>query len=128
MVVTMLPMEALAYFVPDVEHADSSYTGDITIANENGGTDVLEYDASWEELYPYGAFVFGNHEVAAGEDSADGGNVVTIPVYRLGGTEGRATVYVRYQPVISQDGENSLTYSYAASGRDCARWVRALLP
>ncbi len=118
LLLTTLPTSAVAYFVSELEHADASYTGSIPITNQDGTTGVLEYDESWEERYPYGAFVFGTNEAAANEDPADGGNTVTIPVYRLGGTEGRATVYLRYQPMISQDGEDSLTYAYAASGRD----------
>lgn len=116
--ITALPTTALAYFVSEMDHADESYTGSIPITNEDGTTDILEYDETWEERYPYGAFVFGTNEAAANEDPTDGNNTVTIPVYRLGGTEGRATVYLRYQPMISQDGEDSLTYAYAASGRD----------
>lgn len=116
--ITALPTTALAYFVSEMDHADESYTGSIPITNEDGTTDILEYDETWEERYPYGAFVFGTNEAAANEDPTDDNNTVTIPVYRLGGTEGRATVYLRYQPMISQDGEDSLTYAYAASGRD----------
>lgn len=118
MLLTALPTESLAYFVKDLYNADSDHTGEILYANEDGSTEVLEYDESWEKIYPYGAFVFGNYEVTASEDSTEGGNIVTVPVYRLGGTSGRATAYIRYQPVVSEDSEDSLTYAYAASGRD----------
>lgn len=118
MVLTLLPTQALGYFVAGKDVADESYTGEIPVTYEDGSTGTLDYDETWEEKYPYGAFAFGTNEAAAGEDPADGGNTVTIPVYRLGGTEGRATVYIRYQPLVSQDGEESLTYAYAASGRD----------
>ncbi len=117
MVLSLVPGEAAAYFVPGMDNASQDYTGEITVLNEDGSTDTVEYDESWEEVYPYGAFVFGNYEASVTEGSEDG-STVTIPVYRLGGTTGRATAYIHYQPVMTQDSVDSMTYAYAASGLD----------
>ena len=85
-------------------------------------------DESWDESYPYGTFAFGNHQAdiaEAGATDSEGNPIPTvleIPVYRLGGTQGRVTAWITFAPAITTDptGEQQV-YDYAASGRDDIR-------
>ena len=84
----------------------------------------IPVDEDWDQAYPYGTFAFGNHQADVGEPdakTAEGKSIppaVLIPVYRLGGTAGRATVRIVFSPAVSiqPDGSDAL-YDYAASGR-----------
>ncbi len=71
-------------------------------------------DKTWEEVYEFGAFAFGDFQANLTEGDSDGLETVMIPVYRLGGTDGRAEVTVRYTPAVSQISDDLLTHDYAA--------------
>ena len=120
MLISAMPIQTLAYFrYKDDEilkHAESSL--EIPLKDSDGNVSTLDYDATWEEIYPYGAFVFGNFEAAINEGASDGSQIVTIPVYRLGGTKGRAEVTVRFDPAATKTAADADSYSYALSGRD----------
>ena len=85
----------------------------------------VEIPEDWNEVYPYGTFAFGNYQADVAEPGAltqDGGAIpqtIRIPVYRLGGTVGKATAKVSFSPAVTlaPDGDGTL-YDYAASGRD----------
>ena len=101
-------------------------TGDkekpVSISTREDGT--VEVEDSWEETYPYGAFLFDNSESAVTE----GGNEVTIPLYRLGGTKGRVTAYVAYAPVVAIMGNETPAYGLAAGSDDVQISVENPLP
>ncbi|MBQ7558425.1 MAG: hypothetical protein IJT00_10245, partial [Lachnospiraceae bacterium] len=101
-------------------------TGDkekpVSISTREDGT--VEVEDSWEETYPYGAFLFDNSESAV----AEGGNEVTIPLYRLGGTKGRATAYIAYAPVVAIMGNETPAYGLAAGSDDVQISVENPLP
>ena len=80
----LLPAQAMAYYTP----AGSKPV----IQTANG---ALEPEDDWDEVYPYGAFALDAAELTLSE-----GGEGTITLYRLGGTTGRATVLVRYEPVV----------------------------
>ncbi len=120
MLISAMPIQTLAYFrYKDDEilkHAESSL--EIPLKDSDGKVSTLNYDATWDEIYPFGAFVFGNFEAAINEGASDGSQTVTIPVYRLGGTKGRAEVTVRFDPAATKTAADADSYSYALSGRD----------
>ena len=90
--------------------------------------DTVPEEENWDESYPYGAFAFGNSQADVGEPGAtdkDGAEIpgtVRIPVERIGGTTGRVTVRITYNPVVTPDenGEGRI-YDYAASGKSDLR-------
>ena len=99
-----LPAEA-------VEYTPEGKPAELTTAEG----EKVEVDAeSWEELYPYGAFLFETGET----NLTEGGEAGLIRLYRLGGTSGRATAYVYYNPTIMALDEETLSYASAISGGD----------
>ena len=83
----------------------------VALTNAQGSTDVAD---EWAQAYPYGVFAFSEYSTATSE----GGESVTVPVYRLGGTKGRATAFVIYNPAISQLDEDKFGYANALSTDD----------
>ena len=81
------------------------------LTNAQGSTAVGD---EWEQAYPYGVFAFSDYGAAASE----GDESFTVPVYRLGGTKGRATAFVIYNPAISQLDEDTPGYANALSTDD----------
>ena len=73
------------------------------------GTDFAEKidpeDPAWDEVYEYGAFAFGNFQADLTEGATDGWETVMLPVYRLGGTIGRAEVRIHYEPAATKIAE-----------------------
>ncbi len=91
------------------------------VSKENGTFEVGE---SWEETYPYGAFLFDNSDAVVSE----GGSGISIPLYRLGGTEGRATAYVTYAPAVTGLSDGSPACSTAAGSDDVRIEIEDELP
>lgn len=106
MTLTLLPSAALAYLVDDKNTASS-----LTFTDSDGNTQNV--DESWTERFPYGAFAFEKSSLAVPEGESD-----VIKVYRLGGTAGRATAYLTYEPVLIQDEDGNPVYDYAVSADD----------
>lgn len=79
---------AFAYMVEGSKTASQSEE-EITLTDSDGN--VTTPDESWEETFPYGAFAFEKSGLAVKE-----GENGVIKVYRLGGTAGRATAYIKY--------------------------------
>ena len=78
----------------------------------NGDVEVSD---DWDTEYPYGCFAFENSEALLQE----GGDTVEISVYRLGGTYGRATAILTYNPMITPaEKEEDYGYSIALSNDD----------
>ncbi len=110
MLTTSLPLSALA---GKVEVSDD---GVITITDDQGN--VTTVDETWEETFPYGTFALSNTEV-----SVDEGGEVTVTVYRLGGTKGRATAFIEYGPTVTLIDEDTPTFVYAAGWNDVSLTV-----
>ncbi len=85
---------------------------------------TIEVGESWEETYPYGAFLFDNSDAVVNE----GGSGISIPIYRLGGTAGRATAYVTYAPAVTYLSDGSPAYSTAAGSDDVRIEIEDELP
>ena len=93
----------------------------VVIRTENGD---ITPEEDWDVVYPYGTFAFGNYQADVAESgalTADGQAIpesILIPVYRLGGAVGRATVRIMYAPAITtnEDGTEQV-FDYAASGK-----------
>lgn len=93
----------------------------VVIRTENGD---ITPENDWDTVYPYGTFAFGSYQAdvaESGATTADGQIIpesILIPVHRLGGTVGRATVRIVYAPAITtnEDGTEQV-FDYAASGR-----------
>ena len=100
----LLPTQAYAYLA---ERDD-----DLSIQTADGQT--ITPDADWETLYPYGAFAFDNANV----ELTEGGKEGVIKIYRLGGTTGRASVMLKYAPVIYANEDMSPNYIHAISSDD----------
>ena len=83
----------------------------------------IEPDEDWNETFQFGTFAFGHYQADIAEPgvkTADGQEIpqsVLIPVYRLGGTVGKAIVHIHCAPAVTMDeyGEEYV-YDYAASG------------
>ncbi len=101
---------AFAYMVEGSKTASQSEE-EITLTDGNGN--VTTPDESWEETFPYGAFAFEKSGLAVKE-----GENGIIKVYRLGGTAGRATAYIKYQPSVTQDENGDAIYDFAISAAD----------
>ena len=110
-------VSALAYLVTGEGSAPTS----VSYTDTNGNTQPV--DESWEETFPYGAFAFETSGLALSE-----GESGVIKVYRLGGTTGRATAYLTYEPVLLQDENGGAVYDYAVSANDVAIQVEEPLP
>ena len=96
----------------------------VEFTDANGETVNVE-EASWEDLYPYGAFLFPDGETSI----LEGGEAGSVKVYRLGGTQGRATAYIIYQPNLMQlDEAGRISYANAAGTDDIVIEVEDPLP
>ena len=116
LIILQIPSPALAYMVDGSETASG-----VTFTDSDGNTQVV--DESWEERYPYGAFAFEKSGLSIDEGESD-----IIKVYRLGGTAGRATAYISYEPVLVQDEEGNTIYDNAISAADVDIAVEEPLP
>ncbi len=114
--VTSIPVPANAYWDTSEE------TQPTTIRTSQKGTVAVEDD--WETEYPYGAFLFDNSDAVVNE----GGDEIRIPVYRLGGTSGRATAYIVYAPVVTNLTEDIVAYGSAAGINDVEIGIEDPLP
>jgi hypothetical protein len=81
-------------------------------------------EEDWDEEYPYGTFAFGTYQADLGEPGAvdkEGqplNQTILLPVYRVGGSVGRATVKITYAPAVTTDETGTQpVYDYAASGK-----------
>ena len=72
--------------------------------------ETVNVEDDWESVYPYGVFLFTDSEVSV----AEGGGSVTVRVYRMGGTEGRATAWLSYAPAVMPVDETLSLYEPAA--------------
>lgn len=104
MLSVQLPVQALAYMM-------GTPGGSLSVSTQDG---LVVTDESWETRFPYGTFAFGDSQLVI----AEGGSAGTIEVYRLGGTKGRATVYLTYEPVLAEVAEGEGTTAYAAGTND----------
>lgn len=86
--------------------------------------ETVEIGDDWEEKYPYGAFLFG----AGNLSLIEGGDAVTIPVYRMGGNHGRATLRILFNPMKTQVDEETVGVSGAAGFDDLTIEVEDPLP
>ncbi|MBR0085176.1 MAG: hypothetical protein IJL97_01365, partial [Lachnospiraceae bacterium] len=84
----------------------------------------IEADENWNDVYPYGTFAFGAFQSDVAEPGAltpEGDRIpdtIILPVYRLGGTTGKATARITYGPAVTDgESEDGLNYDYAASGK-----------
>ena len=100
---------------------DNSTAGNgIVVTDANGN--VVEED--WETTFPYGTFVLAQSEVTVEEGQTE----QRITVYRLGGTEGRATAYFQIAPAVAQLEDDTLSYANAAGKYDYTLKVEDPLP
>lgn len=102
LIIGLLPLQAMAY--------QAERDNALSIQTKNG---AITPDDTWEETFPYGAFAIGTSSLTVKE-----GERGTIKLYRLGGTTGRATVLVRYAPVIYANEDMSPNHSSALSSED----------
>ena len=84
----------------------------------------IPVEDSWEEAYPYGVFLFTDGEV----NITEGGEETSIMLYRLGGTQGRASAYVYYNPTSVQLDEDRVSFATAAGCDDVYIIVEDTLP
>ncbi len=94
--------------------------GSFTLTDEQGN--VIE--ENWDEVYPYGTFVFGNGQISLKEGEGER----TIQIHRLGGTVGKADVTVTVAPVLSQMEDESYSDTLAAGFYDYVLSVEDTLP
>ena len=124
MCVALLPLKAAKAEEADREEASASEPASeqpIVIRTEDG---EIAADEDWNTVYPFGTFAFGNHQADIAEpgavtaDSKEIPQSVLIPVYRLGGTTGKAIVRILYSPAITTETDGTgEVYDYAASGK-----------
>jgi hypothetical protein len=93
-----------------------------TITTASG--ESIPVEDSWEEEYPYGVFLFIEGEA----NIAEGGEEASIMLYRLGGTQGRASAYVYYNPTTVQLDEDRVSFATAAGCGDVYITVEDTLP
>lgn len=134
MLVSGIPAQAYAYMVPEsgLNTASDSTAGKngekgavakpASVETRDDG--VVKVEDSWEETYPYGAFLFDNSEAKI----AEGGDEAKISLYRLGGTAGRATAYLAYSPVVAMLKGEIPAYGTAAGSDDVDIMVEDVLP
>jgi len=115
-----LVQPALAVWQEESQTAAAS-PEDVVLTDKDGNQ--TRPDKSWEEVYPYGAFAFDVNAagVKEGEDAV-------VTVYRLGGTKGRATAYLNYNPTVVKNEDGSPYYGYGLSARDITLEVEEPLP
>ena len=90
-----------------------------------GSGETVEIGEDWTEKYPYGAFAFAESEASLEE----GGDTLTIPIYRMGGDTGRATVYILFDPLVTPlDEEGNMGYGCAAGFDDLTIEAEDTLP
>ena len=113
MLVTTMPLQALAYMA---EKKDS-----LTVLNKDGQS--VSTDASWETTFPYGTFAFeyASSTIKESEESI-------INVYRLGGTQGKAKIFLTYEPTVAQIDENEYNFINAIGHNDIEIYVEDALP
>ena len=91
----------------------------------NTASGEVDVSDEWETAYPYGCFVFEESEALLEE----GGDTVEIAVFRLGGTTGRATAVVTYNPSVSPTKvEGQYSFLQAVSTDDLTIEVEDPLP
>lgn len=84
---------------------------------------ALREEVSWEEQYPYGGFALGLSELVLQEDGA----ARRLTVRRLGGTTGKASAVISYQPAVTET-EAGVDYSSAISADDITIQAEDPLP
>ena len=109
MVITAIPAQAFA--AADGETSVDGSEKPTKIINADGEREV---NAEWVKEYPYGVFAFSNYAATATEGDGE----VTIPIYRLGGTQGRVTAYVFYNPNVTMLDKDKYGYLSALSTDD----------
>ena len=82
------------------------------ILTDSNGVVTEEHGDDWDEKYPYGAFAFENSSMSAKE-----GETAVVKVFRVGGTRGRATAFITYQPLVVEN-EGEPVFSYGISSDD----------
>ncbi len=100
----------------------NSAGGQLVITNPDGTTEVV--DESWEEEFPYGIFALSESEMYF----AEGGETQTLTVHRLGGTVGKASAIIYYQPAVIENEDGSYSYASAISADDIIIEVEDPLP
>ena len=83
----------------------------------NTAENTLNYDQSWEELYPNGTFAFASLSGTITEGADDSKSSLRIPVYRLGGIDGVATAIIKYFPMVTTQEDGSVTRTFAISSK-----------
>ena len=86
--------------------------------------ETVNVEDDWESVYPYGVFLFTDSEVSV----AEGGGSVTVRVYRMGGTEGRATAWLSYAPAVMPVDEERVSLGSAAGSGDLVIEAEDALP
>ena len=106
---------AFAYMFDNVRTAQAAAEAGekISVTDQSGVTTDVSNSSEWETTYPYGAFAFEKANLTVDE----GGDTV-IKVYRLGGTTGRATAYITYEPLVYQNTDGTREYANALSSDD----------
>ena len=108
LLIGLLPAQALA--VPEDGAGALRPTELVT-----GSGEVVPIDDSWAAKYPYGGFAFNTGELSL----AEGGEAVEIPIYRMGGDAGRATLYLLFCPLSTPlDADGTIMGSGNAAGFD----------
>ena len=86
--------------------------------------ETVAVEDEWEDVYPYGVFLFAEGST----HTAEGGEAASIKLYRLGGTTGRVTAIVNYNPSAMQLDEDRVVYDSAAGYGDITIEVEDPLP
>ena len=107
----------------DGQAPDGEASGDQPVAIIGDDGEIVP-EEDWNEVFPFGTFAFGNHQAdiaepgAVTEDGEEIPQTVLIPVYRYGGTVGKAVVRILYMPAVTSDPDGTEdVYDYAASGK-----------
>ncbi|MBP5282108.1 MAG: hypothetical protein J6Z22_06380, partial [Lachnospiraceae bacterium] len=91
---------------------------DESLESEETENTQEEPEVDLDAEYPYGAFAFGDFQVSLTEGDTDGLETALIPVYRIGGSQGRAHVTILYSPAIGQVTDEEYILDYAASAKE----------
>ena len=90
----------------DGQAPDGEASGDQPVAIIGDDGEIVP-EEDWNEVFPFGTFAFGNHQAdiaepgAVTEDGEEIPQTVLIPVYRYGGTVGKAVVRILYMPAVT---------------------------